>query len=136
MWGLKSTMRRAVPGLQYEYTVSSFSFLPERASSSLDRGSTPTSRMLRSTATIFRMSSTSLGVTPGLTLRSQVVATAMSPSPSTQRSHMRLASAPAPSSSLPMVATVLQPVASTAATRVRANVVRFNMRMKSPRCDV
>ena len=66
--------------------------------------------MLRSVATCLRTCSTSWAVTPFLTLRSQVVATAMSPSPSTQRSHMRLASEPAPDSSLPRVLMVPQPV--------------------------
>src|SRR3990167_8528350 len=135
MCGLKSTILRAVAGLQYEYTVSSFSFLPERASSSLDSGSTPTSRMLRSTATSLRISSTSLALTPSLTLRSQVVATAMSPWPSTQRSHMREASPPASSSRLPRVERVPQPVvANRVAARARPMEKRLQMCMVLSSC--
>ena len=72
-----------------------------------------------------------LAFKPGLTLASQVVATAMSPLPSIQRSHMREASAPAPSSSLLMVARLPQPVVtSRVAVRARPMEMRLKICMK------
>ena len=62
----------------------------------------------------------------------KVVAMAMSPLPSIQRSHMREASAPAPLSSLPMVERVPQPVvASSVAAMARPREKRFQMCMRS-----
>ncbi len=133
MWGLKSTISRAVKGLQQKNTVSSFSFLPERAFSSLYRGHTPTSRMLRSTTTIFRIASTSWALTPGSTLRYPVVATAMSPLPWIQRSHMRPASPPAPSSSFQMLDRLPQPVVASRVTAMASPIERrFRKSMKNP----
>src|SRR3569832_3034519 len=66
--------------------------------------------MFCSVATLAKERSMSSMVTPFFTLRSHVVATAMSPSESTQRSHIFEASEPAPLSRLPTACIVPHPL--------------------------